>query len=108
MKGRQALLQVGELPPAPLDAAECFYRDYLPRARQILADEVAALAIVMGHAPRDHDDWRRALSRDLARAHAPQRINVVAGDEGEERVVATLQYLEGALGVTGQYIPTHD
>ncbi len=55
----------------------------------------------MPAAPYDHADWRRAVARDLARAYAPKRVNVVGGND----LAATLDYLAGAPGVTGQYLP---
>ena len=98
---------MGELPDASLDAATLFCREYLPQVEQLLGDRSQAITIVMPQAGQKHDDWRRALARDLARAHAPQRVNVIAGNE-VAHIDATLRYLEASPGVTGQYIPTHD
>jgi len=55
-------------------------------------------------APYDHVDWRRAVARDLARAAAPARVNLIAGDD-QRAIVAALAFLEDARGVTGQYLP---
>lgn len=98
----QAVLRVAGLPEGALEAAAEFHREWLPRARAQLADGEQALAIVLPRAPYDHADWRRAAARDLARAAAPQRVNIVAG-EGDA-VAPALAYLARAPGVTGQYL----
>lgn len=99
----QAELHVSDLPEDALGAARAFYDRWLKQAEDLLADESTALAIVLPDAPYDHDDWRKAAARDLARAHAPKRVNVIAGEEGNA-LGATLEYLAGAEGVTGQYL----
>ena len=96
------LLRIKELPDAALDAAAAFTREYLTSVRGTLAGG-ADLTIVLPQAPYDHRDWRRALARDLARAHAPARINVIAGS-GDARISAAADYLANAPGVTGQYL----
>ncbi len=104
----QAVLRVDGLAGLePIEAAALFYRDFLAGARELLEGDASSLVIVLPHAPLDHDDWRRALARDLARAHAPKRVNCVAGP-GEEAIAAMLTYLEDAPGITGQYCPAHD
>ena len=102
----QAELRIDALPEAPLDAAAAFHRTHLDRARERLQGEADALAVILPPAPTDHDDWRRALARDLARAYAPKRINVVGGEEGEA-LSSMLAYLRDAPGITGQYLPLH-
>ena len=96
----QAVLDCGALPDDALGAAARFHAEYLPQVAGLL-DGADSLVIVMPSAPYDHADWRRAVARDLARAHAPRRVNVVGGNE----VAATLEYLARAPGVTGQYLP---
>jgi hypothetical protein len=59
------------------------------------------LVIIFPSAPYDHRGWRLAAVQDLARAVAPGRVNAIAGDD-EAAIAATLVYLEGAPGVTGQ------
>lgn len=93
------------MPPGALEAAAAFHAEYMAQVKQAVAGECQALVIVLPAAPYDHDDWRRAAARDLARSLAPIRVNIVAGD-GEEAVAATLSYLAGASGVTGQYLKT--
>jgi hypothetical protein len=99
----QAVLRIEVLPAGALDAAAMFHGDWRGRAQSLL-DREGALAIVMPPAPYDHADWRRAAARDLARAMAPKRVNLIAGDD-ERAVTAALAYLVTAPGVTGQYLP---
>ncbi|MEP3049987.1 MAG: Rossmann fold domain-containing protein [Erythrobacter sp.] len=104
----QRALHVGTLPESPLAANARFFAQHLEDARALISDQqVQALAIVMPVAGRDHDDWRRALARDLARDFSPIRVNVV-GAEQSERCEAMLTYLMNAPGVTGQYLAAHD
>ncbi len=98
----QAVLRVEDLPQGALEAAANFHSEWLEQARSMLAHGGEALAIVLPPAPYDHADWRRAVARDMARAAAPQRVNVVAGDG--EAVEHALAFLAAAPGVTGQYL----
>ena len=98
----QAVLRIDTLPTAALEAAAAFHARHVARATDALG-EADALAIVLPPAPSNHDDWRRAAARDLARAHTPKRVNIVAGDD-EAAIAATLDYLERAPGVTGHYL----
>lgn len=101
----QVVLTVEALPDAPLAASAAVFERHLEEAETMLAGEgVTALAIVLPRAGTDHDDWRLALARDLARGHAPQRVNVVGGGDEKARG-ETLAYLADAHGITGQYIP---
>lgn len=95
-------MRIESLPADAPGAARSFLDDCLPRVAEELAGH-DALAIVLPTAPYDHDDWRRAAARDLARAHAPQRVNIVAGND-ETAIAATLEYLAKAPGVTGQLL----
>ncbi len=97
------VLQVESLSEAALDAAAEFSTKWLPKARAALADS-DSLTIVLPLAPYDHDDWRRALARDLAREAAPKRVNIIAADD-ENRIEETSGYLRNAPGITGQYLP---
>ena len=98
------MLRIEWLPEGALDAAAAFHADWLVRARDALANGCEALAIVVPPAPYDHSDWRRAAARDLARAAAPARVNIVAGDD-DRAIGATIAFLESAPGITGQYLP---
>lgn len=103
----QAELRVEVLPPAPLDAAAEFHRAQLDHARELITGENDSLAIILPAAPKGHDDWRRALARDLARAYAPKRVNVLGGSDAAA-ISDMLAYLRDAPGITGQYLPLHD
>ncbi|MEL6877429.1 MAG: Rossmann fold domain-containing protein [Pseudomonadota bacterium] len=108
MAGKQAVQRIADLPDSPLAASAHYFAEHLHEARAALAKpDVNALAIVIPHAGTDHDDWRRALARDLAREYTPQRVNVVGGG-AEPATEALLTYLANAPGVTGQYCPVHD
>ena len=108
MTATQAILLVEALPDSPIEASASFHRDVLPQVRRKLEEQgVEALVLVLPRATRDHDDWRRAVVRDLARAFAPKRVNLIAADAGGRRE-DMLEYLGGAPGITGQYLPAHD
>ncbi|OGS49971.1 MAG: hypothetical protein A3J40_03550 [Erythrobacter sp. RIFCSPHIGHO2_12_FULL_63_10] len=102
----QEVIRLAALPASALDAAAEFHSLHLPRLREMLRS-AESLVVVLPPAPRDHADWRRAAARDLAREAAPMRVNVIAGG-GEAPIAAMLAYLEGAPGVTGQYLTAHE
>ncbi|QFT77267.1 Rossmann fold domain-containing protein [Erythrobacter sp. THAF29] len=103
----QRVLVLETLPESGIEASAEFMAEHLGAVKSILdRPDTEALAILLPPAPRDHDDWRRALARDLARAYAPSRVNVVGGTG--EAAEATLAYLANAPGVTGQYCPCHE
>jgi hypothetical protein len=104
----QRQLVVGTLPSQPLDAATAFMAFYLPQARALIEEpQATALAIILPPASKAHDDWRRALARDLAREYAPKRANVIAASAGEP-LAQMLQFLSDAPGVTGHYCEAHE
>jgi hypothetical protein len=103
----QAVLQIEELPAAPLDASAAFHTKYLDAAMATLEGDADHLVLSLPPAPSDHDDWRRALARDLARKFAPKRAIVLGGGD-QTACEDMLVYLRGAPGVTGQYLPLHD
>jgi hypothetical protein len=104
----QRQLEAGILPEQPLDAATAFMALYLPQARALIEEpQTASLAIILPPADKAHDDWRRALARDLAREYAPKRANVVAAIPGEA-LAHMLQFLSDAPGVTGHYCEAHE
>lgn len=100
----QAVLRIETLSLDALEAAQVFHRDWVPQVRSMLATNVEAVAIVLPPAAPAHRDWRLAVSRDMARSAAPQRVNLVAGD-CEAAVAQALAYLDRAPGITGQYLP---
>lgn len=97
-----ALLRVGTLPAAPLAAAARFHADVLPHAIEALRDG-DDLVLVFAPADHTHTAWRRAAVQELARAHAPGRVNALAGED-ERAIAATVEYLARAPGVTGQLL----
>ncbi len=100
-------LKIDALPSAPSAAASAFYTDHLPAISARLASGLVHLTLLLPSAGTDHDDWRRAAVRDLARDYAPSRINCVGGGSDTARSEA-LAYLRDAPGITGQYLPLHD
>ncbi|ABC62647.1 Rossmann fold domain-containing protein [Erythrobacter litoralis] len=100
----QAVLRVDSLPASAVEAANTFHTEYLPQAVDLLEGDADNLVIVMPAAFYDHADWRRALARDLARAHTPIRVNVIGSDD-PDAVTAALAYCDKARGVTGHYLP---
>ncbi len=103
----QAIYKASDLPDSAIEASTAFARDHLEAARALIGEgEDDNLVIVLPHADHNHNDWRRTLARDLARAHAPARVSVVAGTG--EPLKATLAYLDRAKGVTGHYLQTDE
>jgi len=100
----QAVLRTGDLPTDALSAAAAFHAKWPAIVAQEISRGAVSVALVLPPANYDHGDWRRAAARDLARAHAPARVNLVAGDH-EGAIAATLAYLASAPGVTGQFLP---
>jgi hypothetical protein len=97
------LLRVGPLPAAPLAAAAQFHADVLPRVLEALRN-AHDLVLVFEPADHTHTAWRRAVVQELARAHAPGRVNALAGDDAVA-IIAARDYLARAPGVTGQLLP---
>lgn len=97
----QALLRVGDLPGAPLDAAAAFHGEWLARARAQMAQ--GDLAILFPPAAHDHHGWRLATVQELAREAAPARVNALTGTD-EAAIAETLAYLAAAPGITGQVL----
>lgn len=93
-----------DLPEDPLAASLAFDLHHRPAALAVLAlDE--DLLIEFDPASHTHEEWRRAAVAMLARAHAPLRVNAVAGAQGD-RFEEVVRYLGQAPGVTGQYLQT--
>jgi hypothetical protein len=91
---------VDDLPDAPLAAAGVFHQHWLPHVQTLLEQDDVLLA--MAAADHTHREWRQAIAAGLARAHAPRRLNIVAGSG--LAVEAAAAYLAAAPGVTGQYL----
>lgn len=92
--------RVEGLPAEPLAAAAHFYAVVLPGIVAAHED----LVVVFPPADYTHRGWRLAAVQQMARDHAPLRINALASDD-ERAIAATLAYLATAEGVTGQYLP---
>ena len=101
----QAVLRVDGLPKHALDAAAAFHAKWLAKARALFDPPPWGkdLVLVFPPAPYDHRGWRLAAIQDLAREAAPKRVNAVAGDN-EQAIVATLEWLAQAPGITGQLL----
>lgn len=102
----QDVVHIETLPDGALDAASEFALRWLPKLRERIGQH-GSIVIILPPADIDHTDWRRAVIRDFARASAPMRVNLIGGGTDRARA-ATLAYLEGAAGVTGQYLPLTD
>ena len=92
----------------PLEAHAAFFDKHLKSVAIMMSDpSVGSLTIVLPPAASEHDDWRRAVAGDLARAHTPKRVNIAAGAKGEA-LDTVLTFLRDAPGVTGHYVQAHD
>lgn len=104
----QQVYEVAELPDSGIAASAALFSDHLQAACALIGQgEGESLVISLPPASSDHHDWRIALARDLARARAPARVNVIAGSD-DEKLAEILHYLASAKGVTGQYLETHE
>lgn len=100
-----AVLTIEGLPDNPLDAAAYFYAEVLPDIRRDFAlMPTFDLTIVFDPAGHEHRAWRLALVQELARDHAPARVNAIASDD-EAATKAAVAWLQAAPGVTGQLLP---
>jgi hypothetical protein len=97
------LLRVGALPDGALDAAAAFHAEGLPRVRAALAKGDESLVLVFGPASHEHRAWRLAAVQQLAREHAPVRINAIESSD-EDAISAGAQYCAHAAGLTGQLL----
>lgn len=92
---------VDDLPGEPLAAAGVFHQHWLPHVEALLQSGEDVM-VTLGPADYAHREWRNAVAVGLARAHAPRRVNVVAGEGAV--LDAFAHYLSRAPGVTGQYL----
>jgi hypothetical protein len=99
-----AAFRIGCSSDDPLVASAAFYAQVLPQVLERLAAGEPAITLIFPPSSHPHRDWRKAAIATLAREKAPARINGLASDD-EEVIAATLAYLEGAGGITGQYLP---
>jgi hypothetical protein len=96
--------RVAGLPAEPLAAAARFYADELAAIEAMLETVADGLVVVFQAADHTHRGWRLAAIQQLARDHAPIRVNAVSSDDARA-IDATVRYLAAAPGVTGQYLP---
>jgi hypothetical protein len=90
---------VGPLGQPALAAAARFHAEVLPNL-----PAGPDLTLVFEPADHTHTGWRRAVVQQLAREHAPRRINAIASDD-PAAIESACRWLETAPGVTGQYLP---
>lgn len=90
------------LPGAPLEAQAAFTALHQPAVLAALENGEDVL-VELDPADHTHGEWRRAAAAMLARAQAPSRVAVVAGEAGAS-LDAVATYFAAAPGVTGQYL----
>ena len=100
-------IRIGNLPENPLEASLLFYNQYVPKAANTLTGGVDHLVFILPPADATHDDWRRAVARDLGRTYAPKQVSIIGGGD-RASVDEVLAYLRAAPGITGQYLPLND
>jgi tRNA A37 threonylcarbamoyltransferase TsaD len=99
-----ALLRITGLPAAPLDAAAVFHGEWVVQVRASLIESTdESLTLAFPLADHSHRGWRLAAVQELAREHAPRRINAVACAD-EPGLSAALALLEPCQGITGQLL----
>lgn len=99
----EAVYRTGPLPPGSLDAATLFHHDHLPELEKLFVGASGSVVIVFPVADYTHKAWRRAVIAELARVHAPTRINAIAGGQSCS-LSEVIAYLHAAPGVTGQLL----
>lgn len=99
------LFRVDALPDGALDAAARFFERIFPGVEAVVGslDPVEDLLIVFPEADHAHRGWRLAAVQELARKHAPRRVNAAVSAD-EAAIAAAAAYLSAAPGVTGQLL----
>ena len=95
------VLRVGALPQKPVEASAEFHARILPHVLAELAKAPPHLVLLFDPAGPDHHGWRLSAVQNLAREHAPFRVNGLSGSD-EAAIAAAICYLERAEGITGQ------
>ena len=95
------LVTVDDLPAEPLAAAGVFHQHWLPHVEAVL-ERGEDVMVALAPADHTHREWRLSIAAGLARAHAPRRVNVIAGEGAA--LDAIERYLASAPGITGQYL----
>jgi len=93
------VLRVEGLPQDAVAAAGVFYTQFAPQAQGAEGD----MTLVFAPADHAHRGWRLAAVQDLARTHAPRRVNAIESED-PEAITRALAYLTAAPGVTGQVL----
>ncbi len=100
-----ALHRVGPLPEGALAAAARFHAEVLPEVlARLKSSRPREMVLLFSPADHTHRGWRLAAVQQLAREHAPTRVNALESDD-ETAIAAGLSYLRKAEGVTGQLLP---
>ena len=94
-------MRISPLPASATMAAREYYGIWAGKVDRALSQTDDCLTLHFDPAEDDHKAWRRAVVADLARCHAPLRINAIAGSDGPA-VVNAIAWLERAPGITGQ------
>jgi hypothetical protein len=95
-----AVARVGILPDDALAAAAQFYAQVLPQVHSAGGED---LVLVFEPASHEHHAWRLAVVQQLARDHAPLRVNAIESDD-ETAIAAAMTYVDQAPGLTGQLL----
>ncbi|HKX79383.1 MAG TPA: hypothetical protein VJM34_12760 [Novosphingobium sp.] len=104
MAGGTVPFRVGPLPAEAMAASVQFHAEVLPRLLMVLEVGARSATLVFDPADHTHTGWRLAVVQQLARRHAPVRINAIASGD-EAAIAATLEYIAAADGLTGQLLP---
>ena len=94
-------MRISPLPASATMAAREYYGIWAGKVDRALSETDDCLTLHFDPAEADHKAWRRAVVADLAREHAPVRINAIAGSDGPGAARA-IAWLERAPGITGQ------
>lgn len=94
-------MRISPLPASATKAAREYYGIWAVQVDRALSGIDDCLTLHFDPAEADHKAWRRAVVADLAREHAPVRINAVVGSDGSG-VARAIAWLERAPGITGQ------
>ncbi len=97
------LLRVGALSSGALDAAAAFHDGILSMVLVTLEQSKDDLVLVFEPANHEYRPWRLAVVQQLAREHAPRRVNALESDD-EDAIAAALGYIKQAPGLTGQLL----
>jgi hypothetical protein len=98
-----AVVRVGTRHEGALEAAAAFYAGLLPMVQVTIEETQNDLVLVFEPASHEHHAWRLAVVQQLARDHAPLRVNAIESDD-ETAIAAAMIYVDQAPGLTGQLL----